>query len=162
MTKVESRVNHALWVAESLRPSSIVEDPGYRRLVKTGRPEFVTPSAKTVMHDILRIFDHAHSRVGRLIKVRYSNKYITIHLLSHVQANDSRVSYQTDAWTSPNHRAFVAFYINLERDGHPIRFLLDMREVPCSHTGAALAHDMKAMMEEYDIVEKVSCRSCFM
>lgn len=65
-------------------------------------------------------------------------------------------SFQTDAWTSPNHRAFVAFVINLERDGHHIRFLLDMREVPEGHTGAVLAREMQEMLEEYDIVEKVS------
>lgn len=70
--------------------------------------------------------------------------------------NGSKHSFQTDAWTSPNHRAFVAFVINLERDGHKIRFLLDMREVPEGHTGAVLAREMKDMLEEYDILEKVS------
>lgn len=46
--------------------------------------------------------------------------------------------------------------VSLERDGRPVRFLLDMREVACGHTGVVLARDMHEMLETYGIVEKVS------
>jgi hypothetical protein len=40
-----------------------------------------------------------------------------------------RLHFATDAWTSPNHRAFVAWTVHLEYEGHPLSFLLDIVEV---------------------------------
>jgi hypothetical protein len=36
----------------------------------------------------------------------------------------------TDAWTSPNHRVFVAGTVHLEYEGEMLCFLLDIIEVP--------------------------------
>jgi hypothetical protein len=41
-----------------------------------------------------------------------------------------KLSFGTDAWTSPNHRAFVAWTVHLQHEGHPLVFLLDIIEVP--------------------------------
>jgi hypothetical protein len=38
--------------------------------------------------------------------------------------------FTTDAWTSPNHRAFVAWTVHLEYEGSMLAFLLDIIEVP--------------------------------
>lgn len=56
MTKDEARATTAQWVAESGRPYEVVEDRCYRLLVKTGRPEFPTPSASTVSRDLMNIY----------------------------------------------------------------------------------------------------------
>lgn len=80
----------------------------------------------------------------------------------------------TDAWTSPNHRAFVAWTVQIEHEGHPLVFLLDVVEVPevcpvsfghseslCrrkpwqSHTGATLAREFNLMLLRYGIANKV-------
>lgn len=45
------------------------------------------------------------------------------------QDYDGRLSFATDAWTLPNHRAFVAITVYLEYDGQPICLLLDVVEV---------------------------------
>lgn len=45
------------------------------------------------------------------------------------QDYDGRLSFATDAWTSPNHRAFVAITVHLEHNGKPLRLLLDLVEV---------------------------------
>lgn len=42
------------------------------------------------------------------------------------QDYDGRLSFATDAWTSPNHWPFVAITVHLEHDGQPIRLLLDV------------------------------------
>lgn len=34
---------------------------------------------------------------------------------------DGRLSFATDAWTSPNQRAFVAITVHLEHQGEPIQ-----------------------------------------
>jgi hypothetical protein len=35
-----------------------------------------------------------------------------------------------DAWTSPNHCAFVAWTVHLQHEGHVLAFLLDIIKVP--------------------------------
>ena len=47
----------------------------------------------------------------------------------HVQEYDGKLSFATDAWTSPNHRAFIAITVHLEVNGQPLRLLLDLVEV---------------------------------
>ncbi|KAM6501562.1 hypothetical protein JOM56_001539, partial [Amanita muscaria] len=47
-TKTEIRSEVVRWVSEAKRPFSIVEDDGFRRLMKTGRPELWLPSRRTV------------------------------------------------------------------------------------------------------------------
>ena len=49
------------------------------------------------------------------------------------------MSFATDAWTSPNQRAYVAITVHLEHKGEPISMLLDIVEVAQSHTGVNLA-----------------------
>jgi hypothetical protein len=36
----------------------------------------------------------------------------------------------TDVWTSPNHRAFIAWTIHIQHDRDMLDFLLDIAEVP--------------------------------
>jgi hypothetical protein len=45
------------------------------------------------------------------------------------QEYDGKLNFGTDAWTSPNHRAFVAITVHLEKDGVPLSFVLDVVEV---------------------------------
>ncbi|EDQ98064.1 uncharacterized protein LACBIDRAFT_313052 [Laccaria bicolor S238N-H82] len=47
-TKPETCVEIVRWVAESMCPFSIVEDHGFRCLMKTGRPEYYLPSHSTI------------------------------------------------------------------------------------------------------------------
>ena len=72
------------------------------------------------------------------------------------QDYDCEINIETDAWTSPNHLAFVAFILQMEREGKPISFLLDILEVAESHTGQMLARVFEGVLEEFGIKEKVS------
>lgn len=65
------------------------------------------------------------------------------------------MNFATDAWTSPNQRAYVAITVHLEHDGQPIAMLLDIVEVAKSHTGVNLAAAFAKILEEYGISEKV-------
>ncbi len=46
-----------------------------------------------------------------------------------MQNYDGNLHFVTDAWTSTNHKAFVAVTVHLEHDGVPLVFLLDIVEV---------------------------------
>ena len=65
------------------------------------------------------------------------------------------MSYATDAWTSPNQRAYVAITVHMEHNGEPISMLLDIVEVAKTHTGVNLAAAFAKILEEYGISDKV-------
>jgi hypothetical protein len=58
------------WVAESKRPFQIVNDHGFKKLMKTGRPDHHIPSMQTVSHDVKRVFVQVHKRIAKMLQVR--------------------------------------------------------------------------------------------
>lgn len=73
-----------------------------------------------------------------------------------LQEHDGELNFATDAWTSPNHKAFVAVTVHFEINGIPMRMLLDMVEVACSHSGLNLAAAFARVLEDFGISDKVS------
>jgi hypothetical protein len=65
------------------------------------------------------------------------------------------LNFATDAWTSPNQRAYVAITVHFEHKGEPISMLLDIVEVAKSHTGVNLASAFAKILEDYEISNKV-------
>lgn len=57
------------WVAESKRPFKVVEDRGFQRLMKTGRPEYYIPSARTVSRDVKKVFVNVRKRMAKMLQV---------------------------------------------------------------------------------------------
>ncbi|KAG1723006.1 hypothetical protein EDB19DRAFT_1615502, partial [Suillus lakei] len=86
---------------------------GFQSLMKTGRPEYYIPSKSTVSRDVRLVFARTRQRIAKMMK-EYAG----------------RLNFSTDAWTSPNHRAFVAVLVHLEHNGVPLCFPLDVVEVP--------------------------------
>jgi hypothetical protein len=100
------------WVTENSRSANIVNDRALCSLLMTGRPHFKLPSQTTVLRDIQAAFIRCHETVTALLK----NHPGLLH-------------FATDAWTSPNHRAFIAWTVHLEFKGKMLCFLLDIIEV---------------------------------
>ncbi|KAN0085982.1 hypothetical protein V8E55_007116, partial [Tylopilus felleus] len=99
-------------VTYSHRQHTQHETRGFQSLMKTGRPEYYIPSHQTVSRDVRLVFAHTRKHVAKILK-----EY------------DGKLNFSTDAWSSPNHSAFVAFCVHLERDGKPLSMLLDLVEV---------------------------------
>ena len=76
-------------------------------------------------------------------------------MLTFKKNYDGRLNFTTDAWTSPNQRAYVAITVHLEHKGEPISMLLDIVEVAKSHTGINLAAAFAKILEDYGISNKV-------
>ncbi|RPD52240.1 hypothetical protein L226DRAFT_438013, partial [Lentinus tigrinus ALCF2SS1-7] len=91
-------------------------------LMKTGRPEYYIPSPTTISRDAKNVFVGARAKIAKMLR-EYQGK----------------ISFATDAWTSPNHCAFVTITAHLEHNGQPLCFLLDIVEVAKSHSGVNLA-----------------------
>ena len=65
------------------------------------------------------------------------------------------LSFATDAWTSPNYKAYVAVTIHFENKGAPVSMLLDIVELACSHSGINLAIAFAKILEDFGISDKV-------
>ncbi|KAF8220274.1 hypothetical protein L208DRAFT_1148240, partial [Tricholoma matsutake] len=59
-----------------------------------------------------------------------------------------------DAWTSPNHYAYVTLTTHLEVKGEPISIVLDVIEVPKLHSGLNLAIAFAGILKEFGIEHK--------
>jgi hypothetical protein len=138
-TKTESRAEIVRWIAESKRPFNVVSDRGFQSLMKTGRPEYYIPSPSTVSRDVKKVFANTRKRIAKML-----------------QEHDGALSFATDAWTSPNHRAFVAVTVHFENDRVPICMILDIVEVATSHSGVNLAAAFAKILNEFGISDKVS------
>ena len=80
--------------------------------------------------------------------------YIT-HFLS-TQEHHSALSFATDAWTSPNHKVYIAVTVHFENAGTPVSMLLDIVEVACSNSGFNLAMAFTKILENFEISDKAS------
>ena len=72
-----------------------------------------------------------------------------------LQGYEGLLNFATDAWTSPNHKAFVAFMVHFVHEGTPVSMLLDLVEVAKSHSGVNLAATFTKVLEDFRISEKV-------
>jgi hypothetical protein len=50
-------------------------------------------------------------------------------MLTIMKKLDGKLHFATDAWTSPNHRAYVAVTVHFEHKGEPMAVILDVVEV---------------------------------
>ncbi|KAH9957491.1 hypothetical protein BC827DRAFT_1137886 [Russula dissimulans] len=103
----------AQWCAKSNWPMNIVRDHQFKVLMKTGRPGTMIPSPMTVSCNIKIVFERCRERINKILKEH----------LGHIH-------FATDAWTSSNHQAFVAWTVHLHHHGHLLAFVLDIIEVP--------------------------------
>ncbi|KAF8877776.1 hypothetical protein BD779DRAFT_1448209, partial [Infundibulicybe gibba] len=97
----------------SQRPHTPYETRSFHCLMKAGRPGLVIPSPSTVSRDIKASFEGCRAQIDTMI-----------------QETPGHVHFATDAWTSPNHCAFVAWTVHFQHEGHILAFLLDVVEVP--------------------------------
>ena len=128
----------AKWVTESNRPVHIVSDPELIDLLMTGHPHLKVPSLNTVRRDIKAAYEKCWECITKLL-----------------QDHPGHIHFATNTWTSTNHQAFVAWMVHLEHDGTMLAFLLDIIEVPESHTGIALAKAFQNMLKTFGLQDWV-------
>jgi hypothetical protein len=118
------------WVAENARPFEIVKDRGFQKLMKTGRPGYYIPSPSTVSRDVQMVFVRTRQRIARMLQVSEGSRQTVLEReLTNIKEYDGKLNFATDAWTSPNHKAFVALTVHLEQKGKPLCIILDVVEV---------------------------------
>ncbi|KAF9010991.1 hypothetical protein BDZ89DRAFT_964168, partial [Hymenopellis radicata] len=113
LTTAETRAECARWCAENYRPFKIVADRAFHKLMKTGRPSTYIPHPTTVSRDTKTLFAKTRRRLAKKFKALRCRFHIAL-----------------DGWTSPNHKAFVAYTVHWEEDGERMSTVLDFRELP--------------------------------
>ena len=123
---------------ESNLPASIITDPELIDLLTTGHNHLKVPSPNTVRRDVKVAYVKCHERISKLL-----------------QEHPRLVHFTTDAWTSTNHHACVAWTVHFEHNGAMLAFLLDIVKLPESHTGIALAKAFQQMLETFGLQDRV-------
>ncbi len=95
--------------------------------MKTGRPSTYIPHPTTVSRDTKTLFAKTRRRLAK--KFQVSSNYGDKHLTHTYQSLGCRFHLALDAWTSPNHKAFVAYTVHWEEDGERMSTVLDFREL---------------------------------
>lgn len=96
-----------------MRPYAVVKDRGFLSLMKTGHPGYWVPSLSTVIRDTRFVYNRTREKLAHVL-----------------QEYEGDVSLSTDAWSSLNHRAFMAITVHFVYKEEPISLLLDVVEVP--------------------------------
>ena len=152
------RAEIVCWVLESMRPFSIVGDRGFQISMKMGRPTCYIPLVFTVSHDVKQVFMKVWGRIANMLQVRIQVSYWNAKEENDfvAQEHDKALSFGIDAWTSPNHKAYVAVMVHFEQNGGPMCLLLDLVEVATSHSGRNLAAVFVKILTDFRIGHKVS------
>ncbi|KAJ7193026.1 hypothetical protein B0H12DRAFT_1039476, partial [Mycena haematopus] len=104
----------AAFANASARPAvASDQDREFKYILGAERPEFRLPGRRTVARDLRAAYERSRTYVQTLLK-----EY------------PGRLSFGTDAWTSPNHRAFLAWVVHLQHEGELLSFPIDVYEVP--------------------------------
>ncbi|TFK35264.1 hypothetical protein BDQ12DRAFT_612028 [Crucibulum laeve] len=109
-------------------------------LMKTGRPDRCLGQ------------QHCESAAG------VSDTDIIHTILTHhacLQDYSSSISFGTDPWISPNHKAYIAITAHFEQDGLPISLLLNIVEVAHLHSGLNLAAAFAKVLDDFSISDEV-------
>jgi len=123
--------------------------------MKTGQPNYHIPSPETVSHDVKDVFVRVCKRIATMLQVRHSSSIVSKTYLKQLKEHDGDLNFTTDAWTSPNNKAYVAVSVHFEVKGVPVGMLLDVVEVPCLHTGINLAAAFTKILDDFGISDKV-------
>lgn len=59
------------WVSKYMRSMLIVEDEEFHCMMKTGRPAYRIPTAKTVAKDVHVVYHRVKERVGKMLQVSF-------------------------------------------------------------------------------------------
>jgi hypothetical protein len=77
-----------------------------------------------------------------------------------MQEHEGALNFATDAWTSLNHKAYVAVIVHFKIKGELVSMLLDLIELAHLHLGLNLAVTFAKILKDFGINDKVSKVSC--
>ena len=128
-----------------LRPFSIVEDEGFRQVLKTSEPRYTVPSRTTFRTKVLpALYEECASKVKCAIK-SYHEQY----------GSNTLYSVTTDGWTSSSNILYLSYTLHIPGEGCEITsFGLGTVELPNKHTAQNLRSHLISTLQEWEILPK--------
>lgn len=119
-------------IALDLQPFSVVDDTGFRRLLKALDPSYVLPNRKTISNTLV---PQLYSKIKEEVMVKISKA--------------SAVCLTTDCWTSRTTTCFMAVTCHFIDESFTLSsFLLDCFSFTERHTADNLAAELKKICDE--------------
>ncbi|XP_073450123.1 E3 SUMO-protein ligase ZBED1-like [Aquarana catesbeiana] len=127
----------AAFIAKDLRPYSVVENTGFRYLLKTIEPRYKIPSRSHFTENVIPALYH-------------ETKAQIIASMSQA----SRVAITCDSWTSVTTESYVTITAHYVKEWKILSHVLQTRAIYESHTGAHLAELLSRVVEEWQLSDK--------
>ncbi|KAK0153298.1 Zinc finger BED domain-containing protein 1 [Merluccius polli] len=147
----------ATFIVTDLRPYSVVNNRGFRLVVRTMEPRYKLPHRK---HFAEKEIPHLYNET----KARYTAVEVAAALATKANVlasmeKASRIALTCDAWTSVATKSFVTitahFVLASDKNGWKlVSHVLQTREMSESHTGANVAELLKLAAAEWQISDK--------
>ncbi|XP_065197184.1 zinc finger BED domain-containing protein 4-like [Sycon ciliatum] len=126
------------WITTDMRPLNIVNDDGLKRLLRFMEPSFNVPSRTHIASVVKRKHSDGKEEVKAMMK------------------SARRVAVTTDGWTSKAVRSYSTFTAHFLDDNWDLQsVVLATRPLDDRHTAVNIAAQLKEIVEEFGISEKV-------
>lgn len=114
-----------------------------------------------VSHDVKHAFISACEQIAKMLQVSQSKGNVKIMWLTddmvmwQCQSFDEKLNFATDVWTLPNHKAYSVLTVHLKCKEVPLSMLLNIVEVPKTHSSMNLAIALADILQMFGIEKKV-------
>ena len=128
----------ACFIAMDLRPYSVVENAGFRHMMKTIEPRYKLPSRTTLTDsEVPALYNETKAKVMESM------------------SKASRVAITCDAWTSVATESYVTVTAHhISEDWQILSHVLQTRAVYESHTGHHMAELLTSVVKEWQLTDK--------
>jgi hypothetical protein len=126
-------------IARKCLPFVLVEDRGFRKMVRMLRPGTTVPSANTIKNTTMKIFNAEKARMRALL-----------------QEAPGKLSFTADVWTSANMEPFLGVTVHwIDKEWCLQDMLLDLVPLEGSHTGESLCAAFVDVCLDFGILTKL-------
>lgn len=125
----------AKMVCHDMQPLSILDDEGFRDLLKVAEPRYVIPSRKTMTNNIIPdMYNHRRQQIKAELS---SDKMVGLALT-------------TDGWTSCTNQSYVSFTGHIIDENMELReYCLRVEQFDARHTAVNLAKSIKMAVKDW-------------
>lgn len=111
------RVEIVKWVAKSMRPMSIVEDKGFKMLMKTSQPNYKLSKQMTVAYDVKHVFKKSKKRMKKLLQISVSVRN-WIYLMDIILGTQWSFEFQNGGMNVTKPQSLCCYYHTLWAKWH--------------------------------------------
>lgn len=138
--KYKERLNFVCqYIALGFHPFSVVDEPGFQKLLKGFDEKFTMPSRRTIVTVTEQFFQTGKKELKKML-------------------NQIKIcAITTDIWTSINMQSFITITCHFLIDNKLESAVLATRIIQGNHTAVNIATTIDSILTEFGILQKVKC-----